>query len=136
LRAARELLGMQIAWIAEFRGGQQVFRRLDGDAESFGFSEDGEMPLGGTYCQRLTLGTIPSVIPDTALEPAVRDLEVTASAGIGSYVGVPIEVDGTLYGTLCCASHRPNGDLTEQDVNFLRVLSRRVATELEELRRN
>jgi GAF domain-containing protein len=126
---------MDIAWIAEFRDGQQVFRAVEGDGASFGFSEGGEMPLDGTYCQRVTVGAIPNLIPDTAAEPGVRDLEVTATAGIASYVGVPIQlVDGTTYGTLCCASHRPNTELTEQDVNFLRGLSRRVAGELEGMR--
>jgi GAF domain-containing protein len=136
LRAARELLGMQIAWIAEFRDGKQVFRVLDGETASFGFSDGGEMPLNETYCHRLAQGSIPNAIPDTAAEPMVRDLEVTATAGLGSYVGVPIERDGTVYGTLCCASHRPNSGLTEQDVNFLHSLSRRVATQLEELGRD
>jgi GAF domain-containing protein len=136
LHAARELLGMQIAWIAEFRDGKQVFRLLAGEGASFGFSEGGEMPLTDTYCHRLVQGSIPNAIPDTASEPAVHDLEVTASAGLGSYVGVPIERDGSVYGTLCCASHRPNEGLSEQDVNFLRNLSRRVASQLEELGRH
>jgi GAF domain-containing protein len=135
LRATRELLGMEIAWIAEFRDGTQVFRSIDGDGQSFGFNEGGEMPLDATYCERVMLGVIPNLIPDTADEPGVRDLEVTATAGIASYVGVPIQlVDGTVFGTLCCASHRPNGDLTEKDVEYLRGISRRVAASLEDLR--
>jgi GAF domain-containing protein len=135
LRSARELLGMEIAWIAEFRDGKKVFRAIDGDGQSFGFSEGDELPLDGTYCQRVALGAIPNLIPDTAAEPGVRDLEVTATARIGSYVGVPIQlINGTVYGTLCCASHRPNGELTEKDVEYLRGISRRVAAELEDLR--
>jgi GAF domain-containing protein len=135
LRAARELLGMDIAWIAEFRDGKKVFRTIDGDGDSFGFSEGAEMPLDGSYCKRVVLGTIPNLIADSAAEPGVRDLEVTASAGIASYVGVPIQlVDGTVYGTLCAASHRPNGSLTERDVEYLRGISRRVAAHIEDLR--
>jgi GAF domain-containing protein len=135
LRSARELLGMQIAWVAEFSDGNQVFRSIEGDGESFGFSEGMEIPLDGSYCQRMVLGTIPNIVPDSSSEPEVRDLEVTASARIASYVGVPIElVDGTVYGTLCCASHRPNGELSDQDVDFLRGISRRVAGEIEQLR--
>jgi GAF domain-containing protein len=135
LRTARELLGMDIAWIAEFQDNKQVFRTLDGDGDSFGFAEGGAMPLDGSYCKRLVLGIIPNVISDTAAEPGVRDLEVTAAARIAAYVGVPIAlVDGTVYGTLCVASHRPKGELTERDLEFLRGIARRVADAVEEER--
>jgi GAF domain-containing protein len=133
LRAARELLGMDIAWIAEFQDGKKIFRAVEGDGESFGFSDGGSMPLDGSYCQRVVLGSLPNAIPDTSLEPGVRDLEVTETARIGAYLGVPIErADGTVYGTLCCASHRPNGGLSEQDVEFLRGISKRVAAAIED----
>ncbi|MEA2495460.1 MAG: hypothetical protein QOJ29_3371 [Thermoleophilaceae bacterium] len=135
LRTARELLGMDIAWIAEFQGGKKVFRTIDGDGDSFGFAEGAAMPLDGSYCKRVALGVIPNVIPDTAAEPGVRDLEVTLAARIGAYVGVPIAlVDGTVYGTLCVASHRPNGDLSERDLKFLEGIARRVADIVEEER--
>jgi GAF domain-containing protein len=135
LCVARELLSMDIAWIAEFRDGQKIFRIVDGDAGSFGFCEGDTMPLDRSYCQRVAQGTIPNVIGDTSAEPEVRDLEVTASARIGSYIGVPIElIDGTVYGTLCVASHRPSGELAEREANFLRGVARHVASELEHLR--
>jgi GAF domain-containing protein len=126
---------MDIAWIAEFQGGKKVFRTIDGDGDSFGFAEGAAMPLDGSYCKRVALGVIPNVIPDTAAEPGVRDLEVTLAARIGAYVGVPIAlVDGTVYGTLCVASHRPNGDLSERDLKFLEGIARRVADIVEEER--
>ena len=126
---------MDIAWIAEFRDGKKVFRVIDGDARSFGFCEGDTMALDRSYCQRVAQGTIPNVIGDTSAEPGVRDLEVTARAGIGSYIGVPIElVDGTLYGTLCVASHQPSGELAAREADFLRGVARRVAHELEDLR--
>jgi GAF domain-containing protein len=134
LRAARELLGMDIAWIAEFRHGQKIFRIVDGDGDSFGFYEGDAIALDRSYCQRVVLGTTPNVIRNTALEPGVRDLEVTATARIGCYVGVPIElVDGTVYGALCVASHGPSDDLADSDANFLRRVARQVAADLEEI---
>jgi GAF domain-containing protein len=93
------------------------------------------MPLGESYCQRVVLGEVPNLIPDTGADERVRDLDVTARAGLGAYVGVPIELrDGTVYGTLCAASHRPNHDLSERDVEFLRTISRRLALTLEDRR--
>jgi GAF domain-containing protein len=135
LRTARELLGMDIAWIAEFRDGKQVFRTVDGDGDSFGVATGEAIPLDGSYCERVALGVIPNVIPDTAAEPGVRDLEATLAGRIGAYVGIPIAlVDGTVYGTLCVASHRPNGDLSERDVKYLEGIARRVADIVEEER--
>lgn len=135
LCAARELLSMEIAWVAEFRAGKKIFRALEGDGRSFGFSEGDEMPLDCSYCQRVVAGVAPNVIPDTASEPAVCDLDVTLSSRIGAYAGVPIELgDGTVYGTLCVASHGPRGDLDARDAEFLRGVARRVAGMLEELR--
>jgi GAF domain-containing protein len=135
LRFARELLSMDIAWVAEFKDGKKVFRIVDGDADSFGFSEGDAMPLDLSYCQRVVQGAIPSVIRDAAAEPGVCDLAVTARARIGCYVGVPIErADGTLYGTLCVASHRPNPALAQREADFLRGVARRVAADLEDHR--
>jgi GAF domain-containing protein len=60
---------------------------------------------------------------------------VTATAGIAAYVGIPIAlVDGTVYGTLCVASHRPRGELTERDVAFLQGIARRVADKVADQR--
>lgn len=133
LRAARELLGMDISWVAEFRDGMHVFRKIEGDGDSFGFAEGKEVPLDATYCDRVVRGVVPSLIPDADAEPGLDDLR-DADSRIGAYVSVPIEVGGSLYGTLCCASARPNGALTERDVDFLRALSRRVGSSLETLR--
>jgi GAF domain-containing protein len=133
LRVARELLSMDIAWIAQFQNGRQVFRIVEGDGDSFGFHEGDSMPLDRTYCQRLVYGAIPNVIQDTSAERGVRDLDVTVTAGIGSYIGVPIELqDGTVYGTLCAASHRPS-ELAEREADYLRGVARRVASELEDI---
>jgi GAF domain-containing protein len=73
------------------------------------------------------------LIQGTSSEQAVRDLDVTLSAGIGSYIGVPIErQDATVYGTLCAASHRPS-ERAEREADYLRGVARRVAMELEDI---
>ena len=135
LRAARELLGMQIAWVAEFREDTTVYQLVEGDQDAFGFARGAEGPLDGTYCARLIKGEIPQAIPDTSALPAVRDMEVTRRLGMRAYVGVPIELgDGTVYGTLCCASQEATGQMSEHDLNFLRRISRRIAGQIDELR--
>lgn len=132
LEIAREQLGMDLAYFAEFTGGKQVYRGLSGDAESFGTSIDEGMPLEDTYCQRLVDGRLPNIIRDTAVDQRVCSLAVTGEAGIGAYIGVPLRfADGRLYGTLCCASHDPDPALAQRDVEFMQVIARFLANEIE-----
>lgn len=124
---------MQIAWIAEFHDGELHFRSADGDRDHFGIDRGTSLPLDESFCQTLAGGQASSVIGDSAEDPAVAGLEIAKR--IRSYVGVPIGLpDGTLYGTLCCASRQPDHDLGERDVSFLRDLAMRVAQEIEDRR--
>jgi signal transduction histidine kinase len=132
LVAAKEELGMDVAFISEFAEQRMVFRKLVGDAESFGWREEEGVPLDDTYCRLLVEGRLPNVIPDAEIDGRVRFLDVTGEADIGSYVGVPIRFsDGHLYGTLCALSHSPDPSLKERDAQFVGVLARLVGEQLE-----
>lgn len=132
LSAAREVLGMEVAFTSEFVGGKQVYRSVEGDAASFGLREDDGIPLEGTFCLRVIQGRLPNAVPDAKSDERVKDLAVTREAGIGSYVGVPLSFsDGRLYGTMCAISHSPDPSLRQRDVEFMRVLARLVAEQLE-----
>ena len=130
LELARRHLGMDVAYLAEFTGGKQVYRALDGDATSFGWTLHDGPALSGTYCPLMTAGDIPNAISDAKADPRVRDLAATTDADIGSYVGVPIRrEDGTVYGSLCCLSHDAEV-LHERDVAFLAMLGELVEMEI------
>ncbi|MDQ3943146.1 MAG: GAF domain-containing protein [Actinomycetota bacterium] len=132
LVAAREMLDMDVAFVAEFADEQMVFRTLGGDAESFGWREGADLPLEGTYCRRLVEGRLPSVVPDARGDERVKNLDMTREAGIGAYVGVPLRFsDGRLYGTMCALSHSPDPSLRERDAWFMRALGRLVVEQLE-----
>jgi signal transduction histidine kinase len=132
LEAAREELGMEVAFVSEFTQQRMVFRKLAGEAESFGWQEDDSVPLDDTFCQLLLEGRLPNVIPDAKADGRVNFLNVTGKADIGSYVGAPIRFsDGRLYGTLCVLSHSPEPSLVKRDAQFLRVLARLVAEQIE-----
>lgn len=132
LATARESLGMDVAFVSEFADGEQVYRVLEGDADSFGLREGKGIPLEATFCQRVVAGQLPSVIPNARKDERVRDLDVTRDADIGSYVGLPLRFsDGRLYGTLCCLSHSADPSLRERDAAFMSVLARLVAEQLE-----
>lgn len=131
LVAAKEELGMEIAFFSEFADERMVFRKLIGDAESFGWREGEAIPLDDTFCRLLVEGHLPSVIPNAKDDERVRFLDVTGEARIGSYVGAPVRFsDGRLYGTLCALSHSSDPSLEERDAQFLRMLARLVAEQL------
>jgi putative nucleotidyltransferase with HDIG domain len=132
LAAAREELGMDVAFVSEFTEDRMVFRKLVGDAESFGLREGECMPLDDTLCWLLLSKDLPNLIRDAKDDVRVKDLRVTDEAGIGSYAGIPVRFsDGRLYGTLCALSHSPDPSLRDRDTKFMRVLARMVAEHLE-----
>lgn len=122
-RSAREHLGMDVAFIAEFKDGHRVFRQVDTAPGTPGLAPGASDPLEATYCQRLVDGRLPLVIPDVRREPEAAQLPVTDRLGIGSYIGIPLNLDdGTLYGTFCVFGHAPSEGLGEREVGVLRFL--------------
>jgi GAF domain-containing protein len=80
----------------------------------------------------VSAGQLPNVVPDARSDERLRNLDVTRDANIGSYVGVPVRFsDGRVYGTLCCLSHSADHSLRERDAQFVSVLARLVAQQLQ-----
>lgn len=67
---ARRLAEMDVAFLAEFTDGKQIYRGLDGDAESFGWQLCDGPPLPETYCRLMTRGDVPHVIPGARAHPS------------------------------------------------------------------
>ncbi len=133
LAAAREHLNVDVAFLSEFTDDHQVFRALDGDAQSFGLEQDASVPLEQTYCHRMVSGRLPNLITDAQADRRVRDLAGTRDADIGSYIGVPLHLrDGSLYGTLCSLSHSADTTLGDQDVAYMRLLACLIADHLDD----
>lgn len=84
LEMAQRHLQMDLTFLAEFRDGRKVFRGFGGEAGSFGWALNDELALQDTYCRLMVDGALPPAVPDSAAEPAVRDLPVTLDAAIGS----------------------------------------------------
>jgi hypothetical protein len=130
--AVGEYLGLDVAYTTEFVDGEQVFRVLDGDSASFGVGEGTAMPLEQTYCQRVLDGRLPNVIPDVRADDRAASMPITDAADVGAFVSVPITFsDGRFYGTLCGASHATQPTLEYRDLQFLNVVARMIADQLE-----
>jgi HD-GYP domain-containing protein (c-di-GMP phosphodiesterase class II) len=78
-------------------------------------------------------GRLPNMIPDTRADDRAANMPITEGADIGAFVSVPLRFsDGSLYGTLCAANHRPmDGALGYRELQFLHVFARMVADQLE-----
>jgi len=133
---AHRHLSLDVAYLAELRDGMQLYRAVAGDAASFNIGLSDGLPAVATYDQRMVAGRIPNVICDTSADDRVADLLLTRYARIGAYVGVPIRLsDGTLYGTLSCASHDPDPKLDQRAVRLLSLLAEMIVDDVEDQRR-
>lgn len=131
LELARRHLDMDLAFVAEFTEGRQVYRGIDGDGASFGCAVGDGPPLRATYCRLMVADQIPNAVPDAVAHPLLRELPATRQAEIGAYVGVPLRLpDGSLYGSLCCLSHA-RASVDQRDARFLAMLGELLAADLQ-----
>jgi PAS domain S-box-containing protein len=132
LEVARQHLCMDLAFLAELGAEQERIEAIAGDAASFGLDAGSSIPLAGSYCYRLIKGELPNVVTDARHDARVRDLPITTTAKIGSYVGVPVTLgNGEIYGVLCCLGHAADPDVDDSQVHFMKLLAGVVAVQLD-----
>ena len=132
LRAARSHLGMDVAFLSEFRDGNRVFRHVESKIHDQPVLVGGSDPLEDSYCQRVVDGRLPELIQDAATIPAALELPVTRALPVGAHLSVPVKLkDGTVYGTFCCFSFKPDLSLNERDVSMMRVFAELAANAIE-----
>ncbi|MFL5845793.1 MAG: ATP-binding protein [Solirubrobacteraceae bacterium] len=131
LQAARDVLDMEVAYLAELDEVEQVFRAVGPDGLIAGVDEGRRIPRRQAYCDRLIAGVIPQCVPDTTANPETATLMLT-EMGVRSYVGVTIErPDGHVDGTLCCLSRSTDPSVAEQELRFMQVLARLLGDQLQ-----
>lgn len=124
LRAIRSHLGMDVAFISHFTGGRRIFRFVVSDLDNQPVKEGAGDPLEESYCQRVVDRRLPELIPDASLVPEALDLPVTKALPVGAHLSVPVRLaDGTVYGTFCCFSFKPDHSLNERDLSVMRVFA-------------
>jgi len=131
LKALREHLGMDVAFVTEFRAHDRVFTHVDAQGESPIKAGD-TLPLSAGYCQKVVSGELPQLIADTGLNPLAQTIPETYAVPIGSHMSVPIHLsDGRLYGTFCCFGYNPDKSLGERDMQIMRVFAELLADHLD-----
>lgn len=133
LAQVREVLGMEVAFVAQLVDDRRVFRVVSTARESADAIDVGRSDrLLDTYCMYVVQGRLPPVIRDIrASSHQAALLPVTERLGIGCYVSAPVlRPDGSVFGTLCCFSRGARPDLVEDDGRALREVARVVGESL------
>jgi len=132
IESVREILGMDMAYVADVRQGMQDYRVVTGDGASFGAAASVDCPLDGTYCDLMLKGDVSNVIADARADARVADLQITRQAGIGAYVGVPVVLaSGAVYGTFCLLDHAARPELGTRELRLVQTLARFIADQLD-----
>lgn len=133
LEFARRHFGFDVVYLFELRVARIEARAVAGDAESFRVGRDGALAIADTYTHRMLTGRIPNLIPDVRCHPELVELEITRTAAIGSFVGVPVHCPGgAVWGTLTGLNHAPRADLDERSVASLELLADLVCFDAED----
>lgn len=132
LRAVRNHLGMPFAFVSELVGTQRVFRYVDSNAQRQPFRAGDSGPLRDSYCAQVIDGRLPPLMQDTAEHAAARALPATTAIPVGAYISVPIQLtDGSVFGTFCCFSDRPDYSLNARDLELMTAFSGVIARQIE-----
>lgn len=131
LSLALEHVEMDVAVLAEFSDGNEVFRVIEGDAASFDLHQDVAIPFQDSYSRRVLDVPPKGLAPDARSDHRLRDLLLDQLPVVGAYIGVPVTLpNGRVYGSLFCLSRASHPLLDERDVKFLGVLGHLVGEEL------
>jgi EAL domain-containing protein (putative c-di-GMP-specific phosphodiesterase class I) len=137
LRALRADLGLDVAFVSQFRDGARVFRYVDADTGTSVVQVDGSDPVEESSCHDVVRGALPEVLPDPAQHPLAARIPATSAVPVGTHLSVPIRFsDGTVYGTFCCFSTEVEPQIDEQSLIGVRLVARVVAEYLEERHHN
>lgn len=131
LETVRQHLDMDVAFLCELVGHTVHFRRV-ADPDGKGLIDQSKTrQLSDVYCGHIMAGRLPRMMPDVNAIPLARDLPITRELGIGAHISVPLHrKDGSLYGSFCCLSQRPNTSLNERDLNIMAMFAEVTGTSL------
>ncbi|MBP5972279.1 PAS domain-containing protein [Brasilonema sp. CT11] len=90
-----------------------------------------ESPLSVGFCPAVVQSGDSLIIPDTQVDPQFATNLAVRELGVRFYTGVSLTTsEGYVVGTLCVLDFTPR-QMSEEQINSLRILSRQVMTQLE-----
>lgn len=132
LDLVRDHLDMDVAFVAEFVGGQRVLRWVSAANDDAGFTPGRLDPVEETSCHGIVAGTVDPMVPNAALDPRAQPSAARSTFAAGARIGAPIRLEsGHVYGTLCAFRRTPDHTLRERDLKFVRFMAALVAERLD-----
>lgn len=132
LQSVRQHLGMEVAYVSEFAGGDSVFRTVDAPGLEVMIKPGDSRPLDDVYCLHILAGRVPELIPDTSEIEFTASMPITKAVPTGAHVSVPLRMsDGQVYGMFCCLSPHANKSLNERDLQVMRSFADIAAEQIE-----
>lgn len=124
---------MDLAIISDFTDSHQVVQYVDGSSRLVVGLLGESTPLDDSYCYLVTQGRLPCVVPNSALDPTTKSLEITQRLEIASYISAPLRgADGRVYGMFLCIGHEVNADLNCRDVALMETFADMAGVEINE----
>lgn len=134
LRAAREYLGVQIAFISQLAGGERIFRYVDAEDGISIVTVGGRDPAEESYCHYVTRGDLPEFLRDPRQHPLSARLAATAAVGVGTHLSVPIRLsDGEVFGTFCWFALSVDDQMHPKEIDVVRMFAELVADYIDAL---
>lgn len=131
LDAVRRHLGMNIAFASRYVNGQREFTHIQADIPVPASPGDAE-PQEDTACYRILQGKLPELMHDAMEFPLAAELPIVPALPVGSHLNVPLRLsDGSVYGSFCCISQKPDRSLTERDLETMRAFAALAADQIE-----
>lgn len=131
LDAVRRHLGMNVAFASRYVNGQREFTHIQADIPVPAKPGDAE-PQEDTACYRILQGQLPELMHDAAEFPLALELPIVPALPVGSHLNVPLRLsDGSVYGSFCCISQKPDRSLTDRDLQTMRAFAALAAGQIE-----
>lgn len=132
LSAIREDLGMDVAFLSQFRDRRRFFRYVVKEDPSLPIEADASDPLEETYCQRIVDGRLPKLIKNAADIPAALQLPITTALPVGAHLSVPVVLrNGHIFGTFCTFKRLPDYTLQIRDLGLIRIFAEFSAQQID-----
>nr|WP_137676735.1 EAL domain-containing protein [Parerythrobacter lutipelagi] len=131
LDAVRQHLGVEIAFVTKFH---------EDDRELMNVRSDLDLPMGpgyrepkeDGYCWHVLQGNLPELIQDPADYPFTEQFAITKMLPVGCHLNVPLRLsDGSVYGSFCALSRKPDRSMTERDLGVVRAFAQLAAEQIE-----
>jgi EAL domain-containing protein (putative c-di-GMP-specific phosphodiesterase class I) len=132
LGAVRAYLGMEVAFISEFKFGQRIFRFVDAAPDAPLLRPGDSAPLDESYCLRVVDGRLPELIQEASEIPEAASLPITADLPVRSHISVPVTLsNGAVFGTFCCFTSNYQARISDQDLSVMRLFADFVGRQIE-----